>query len=96
MRYAIFSDIHGNLVAWNQVLQDIKALDADVLICLGDVVGYGPLPEDVLNAIRAETDHFVIGNHHAAAVGLLDASAFNDHARNVIECTAQQLSPESH
>lgn len=96
MRYAIFSDIHGNLVAWNQVLQDIKALDADVLVCLGDVVGYGPLPEDVLNAIRAETDHFVIGNHDAAAVGLLDSSAFNDHARNVIEWTAQQLSPESH
>ena len=46
MRYAIFSDIHGNLEAWNRVLEDIQALEADVLICLGDVVGYGPKPDE--------------------------------------------------
>ncbi|MFT5466560.1 MAG: diadenosine tetraphosphatase ApaH/serine/threonine PP2A family protein phosphatase [Verrucomicrobiales bacterium] len=95
MRYAIFSDIHGNREAWHRVLEDIRALQADVLVCLGDVVGYGPLPEEVLNEIRAETDNFVIGNHDAAAVGLLDASAFNPHASSVIEWTAEQLSEES-
>ena len=52
MRYAIFSDIHGNLPAWNQVLADMRALEADVLICLGDVVGYGPKPQEVLDAIQ--------------------------------------------
>ena len=49
MRYAIFSDIHGNLQAWNAIYRDMVDLDADVLVCLGDVVGYGPLPEEVLS-----------------------------------------------
>lgn len=96
MRYAIFSDIHGNREAWRRVLADIRSLEAEVLVCLGDVVGYGPLPEEVLSEIRAVTPNFVIGNHDAAAIGKLDSSIFNDHARSVIEWTARRLSPESH
>lgn len=95
MRYAIFSDIHGNLVAWKAALADMEELEADVFVCLGDVVGYGPCPREVLTAIRQRTDNFVIGNHDAAATGLLDASHFNPHARAVIEWTSQQLDPES-
>lgn len=95
MRYAIFSDIHGNLPAWQEVLTDIRALEADILICLGDVVGYGPRPQEVLDEIRSVTDYFVLGNHDAAAAGLIDPSLFNDHAHAVVLWTRENLTTES-
>ena len=95
MRYAIFSDIHGNLEAWNRVLEDIRLLAADVLVCLGDVVGYGPKPDEVLTSSREATYNFVMGNHDAAAVGVIDPSWFNPNARAVIEWTRGQLSEDS-
>jgi len=95
MRYAIISDLHANWQAWAAVLEDIRENQADTIICLGDVVGYGPRPEEVLASVRQQTANFVIGNHDAAACGLLDASIFNDHAREVVEWTAQRLSPDS-
>ena len=95
MRFAIFSDIHGNLPAWDQVLADIRSLEADVLICLGDVVGYGPKPQEVLDGIRSVTDNFVLGNHDAAAAGLIDPSIFNEHAHSVVLWTREHLSTES-
>ncbi len=96
MRYAVFSDIHANLQAWNAVLRDMRELEADVLVCLGDVIGYGPMPEQVLTAIRAETQNFVIGNHDAAAVGVyIDSDLFNPHAKDAIDWTRKQLSEDS-
>ena len=95
MRYAIISDIHANWQAWSAVLQDIQENKADAIVCLGDVVGYGPRPEEVLSSVRQHTANFVIGNHDAAACGLLDASIFNDHARDVVEWTRQRLSSDS-
>ena len=95
MRYAIFSDIHGNLPAWQRVLEDIRELEADVLFCLGDIVGYGPKPQEVLDAIRAETDYFVIGNHDAAAAGILDPSIFNEDAHAIVLWTRDHLNQES-
>lgn len=95
MRYAIFSDIHGNLPAWEQVLADIQSLETDVLICLGDVVGYGPKPQEVLDGIRRVTENFVLGNHDAAAAGIIDPSIFNDHAQSVVWWTRDRLSDES-
>ncbi|MEN8783482.1 MAG: metallophosphoesterase family protein [Akkermansiaceae bacterium] len=94
MRYAIVSDIHANLRAWEAVLADIRSQQVDVIVCLGDVVGYGPKPAEVLEAVRSATDHFVLGNHDAAAVGMMDYSIFNDHARQAIEWTRTELSPE--
>ena len=95
MRYAVFSDIHANRQAWEQVLADLKHQQVDELICLGDAVGYGPRPEEVLASIRENTPHFVMGNHDAAAAGLFDAAQFNDRARRMIEWTRDQLGPES-
>ena len=92
MRYAIVSDIHANIQAWEAVLADIRSQGVDVIVCLGDVVGYGPKPAEVLEAVRSVTDHFVLGNHDAAAVGMMDYSIFNDHARQAIEWTITELS----
>lgn len=91
MRYAIFSDVHANRQAWEAVLADIAQQGADTLVCLGDVVGYGPKPLEVLAGVRAVTANFVLGNHDAAACGRLDPSIFNERARVVIEWTREQL-----
>ena len=61
MRYAIVSDLHANLQAWNAVLLDIRSSRIDQIICLGDVVGYGPRPAEVLKSAYANIDHFVLG-----------------------------------
>lgn len=95
MRYAIFSDIHGNRPAWEAVLRDMRQLEVQVMVCLGDVVGYGPKPLEVLRAIRAETDNILMGNHDAAASGVLDDSIFNPTARQAIAWTRQELDQES-
>ena len=91
MRYAIFSDIHGNLQAWEAVLADMRVMGAEVLVCLGDVVGYGPRPQEVLDSIRAETQNLVAGNHDAAAAGMLRLSCFNPTAREIIHWTRKRL-----
>lgn len=96
MRYAIFSDVHANLRAWEEALSDIRAQRVDVLVCLGDAVGYGPKPEEVLSGIRAVTKNFIIGNHEAAAAGMIDYSVFNDNAKHSTEWTKQALTAESH
>ena len=95
MRYAIVSDIHANLQAWNAVLLDIRSSGVDKILCLGDLVGYGPQPAETLQSLYEHVDHFILGNHDAAACGKLDASYFNDGARELIEWTREQLNPES-
>ena len=95
MRYAIFSDVHANLTAWEAVRRDISQREVDVLVCLGDVVGYGPRPMEVLAGIMAVTPNILMGNHDAAAVGAMDCSIFNERAQRSTEWTAQALTEEA-
>lgn len=92
MRYAVVSDIHANLQAWEAVVADMAVLQIDHIICVGDIVGYGPAPAMVIDAIRRHASVVVVGNHDAAACGRMDTSLFNDSAREAIEWTADQLS----
>jgi len=91
VRYAIVSDIHANRPAWEAVLIDLRAQGVDEIICLGDVVGYGPSPAEVLESLYANVHHFVLGNHDAALCGVIDAAAFNDGARRLLDWTQGQL-----
>lgn len=95
MRYAIFSDIHANRQAWGAALVDIRNTKPDVVVCLGDTVGYGPMPEKVLASVRNEADIIVLGNHDAAAFGGIDPSIFNDEAKAAVEWTTDNLSKQS-
>jgi len=95
MRYAIFSDIHANRQAWGAALVDIRNTKPDVIVCLGDTVGYGPMPEKVLASVRNEVDIMVLGNHDAAAFGGIDPSIFNDEAKAAVEWTTKNLSQDS-
>jgi predicted phosphodiesterase len=94
MRYAIVSDLHANRQAWEAVLADAGAREVDAFICLGDVVGYGPMPLWLLNDVRQRCAAVVIGNHDAAACGRMDASIFNDEARAVVEWTRERIDDE--
>jgi predicted phosphodiesterase len=91
VKYAIISDIHANLQAWQAVWADTVALGADAVICLGDIVGYGPRPAETLAAVYSKIDHFVIGNHDAAVADLFDVSTFNDDAQEMIAWTKGKL-----
>ena len=95
MRYAIVSDIHANMQAWKAVLQDIACSDIDRIICLGDIVGYGPRPAEVLQSVHARADHLVLGNHDAVIAGKLSAELFNSRARERVKWTAEHLSPKA-
>lgn len=91
MRYAIISDLHANRQAFRAVLADIESAGVDEIICLGDIVGYGPSPAEVLALAYSRVHHFVLGNHDAVIARALDAGCFNDSARTAIEWTAKQL-----
>lgn len=95
MRYALVSDIHSNLPAWNAVLADLTALKVKKIICLGDVIGYGPQPEAVLESAYKNIDYFVMGNHDAVVAGKMSDGLFNDVAQAVIRWTADNMSPQA-
>ncbi|MCM8533302.1 MAG: metallophosphoesterase family protein [Lentisphaeraceae bacterium] len=93
MRYGIVSDIHANIQAWKAVLRDMRKNGVDSILCLGDVIGYGPNPAEVLDSCYEHCDHFILGNHDAVIGNRLDSSLFNDNARHLIEWTRDQLNP---
>ncbi|MGH2497113.1 MAG: metallophosphoesterase family protein [Ktedonobacteraceae bacterium] len=98
MRYAIFTDIHANLEALDAVLNKIDAISAkepiDQIWFLGDLVGYGPDPNECILKLRARTDVIIAGNHDWAAVGKIDLEDFSPAARISAEWTAEQLTDE--
>lgn len=93
MRIAVLSDIHGNLPALEAVLAAIKPYDA--IWQLGDIVGYGPQPDEVVARLADENATGVRGNHDAAAIGELDTDSFNDDARTAVEWTAERIEPRT-
>jgi predicted phosphodiesterase len=93
MRIAVLSDIHANLPALDAVLAALGPVDA--VWHLGDVVGYGPHPNEVVARLRELGAVGVRGNHDAAALGALDVEWFNPDGRRAIEWTARRISPET-
>ncbi|PKM81654.1 MAG: YfcE family phosphodiesterase [Firmicutes bacterium HGW-Firmicutes-14] len=66
MKIAVISDIHGNLAALQAVLADIEHKGPDYVCCAGDLVGYGPFPNEVINVIRENKIPSVLGNYDDA------------------------------
>ncbi len=88
VRRAIISDIHGNVEALRAVLEDIQRQDCGQVICLGDIVGYGPNPcecVDMVSTLQA----CVLGNHDLGA--LFDPEGFSNVAEQAIFWTRRQL-----
>jgi diadenosine tetraphosphatase ApaH/serine/threonine PP2A family protein phosphatase len=95
MRWAILSDIHGNLESFRAVIEDLREEKVDRVAFLGDVMGYGADPNDCLALLEGLTDWVVAGNHDYGSVGLTDIDVFNHSARSAILWTRDQLLPES-
>lgn len=86
----MLSDIHSNLVALDAVLAKVGAVDA--IWHLGDVVGYGPEPDGVVDRLSSLGAVGVRGNHDAAATGGTEISWFNPEARAAMEWTREAIS----
>ena len=92
MRYAIVSDIHANLGAWRTALADIADMKADRIICLGDVLGYGAEPVEVLESVYRKAYAVLMGNHDAAVCGKMGAEVFTPRAQQAIARHRGQVS----
>ncbi|MDS0525317.1 metallophosphatase family protein [Clostridium sp. SHJSY1] len=68
MKLAIISDVHGNLYALRKVLEDIDDQNVDLTVCLGDLVGYGPHPNEVVSMIKRRNIPCIKGNYDASVV----------------------------
>ena len=95
MRYAVFSDIHGNLEALETVLADAARHRPEAYACLGDVVGYGPDPNECVARVRSLGGDVIAGNHDRAAAGGTALEVFGPLARAAIEWTMSVLSDET-
>src|SRR4029078_12284341 len=80
MRVAVVSDIHSNLHALEAVLAAIDAEAPDELWCLGDLVGYGPRPNECCATIEKRADVCLAGNHDLAVRGTIDLEEFGGEA----------------
>jgi predicted phosphodiesterase len=90
VRIVVISDIHSNLVAFEAVLQEVG--EVDQLWCLGDIVGYGPRPNECV-ALLSESKHLAVaGNHDCAVVGRISLDEFNPFAALAAQWTTNQLS----
>jgi len=93
MRLLVLSDIHSNLAAFEAVLA--HAGQFDKIWCLGDLVGYGPQPNECIERLKALPHICVAGNHDWAAINRLDVSAFNPDALRACLWTREQLIPSN-
>jgi diadenosine tetraphosphatase ApaH/serine/threonine PP2A family protein phosphatase len=93
LRYLVISDIHANLAALEAVLADAPSYGE--VWCLGDVVGYGPKPNECVDRMRELPHRSLAGNHDWAALGRIDLSTFNLDARVANAWTQSELTARS-
>lgn len=92
MRYLIFTDIHGNLEAFNALLKFIQKRKIDHFVCLGDLVGYGASPNDTIQKVRSLRPLSIIrGNHDKAVSGFDSIETFNPIAAASIFWTKKKI-----
>lgn len=95
MKIAVISDIHGNMDAFSAVLEDIDRIGADAFVCLGDSIGYGPEPEQVVSKIRELNIPSILGNHELALTNRENLKWFNPAAQKSLIKTFEMLSEAS-
>lgn len=90
---AIISDVHGNAPALRAVLADIKSRGVERLVCLGDIIGYGPDPLDCVDLVREHAEWSLMGNHDFAV--LYEPTNFNPGAETAAYWTRAQFDAET-
>lgn len=96
MRLAVFSDIHSNIEALECVLKRIDKEKVDKAYCLGDIVGYGPNPNECVDLVKKSTDKVIMGNHDSAVINQTDILLFNSYARESTEWTRRMISDDNY
>lgn len=94
MKIAVLSDIHGNLEAFNSVLAHLESVNIQHIVCLGDVVGYGPRPNECIELVQQHCAFCLMGNHDFVASHPVSISDFNELAQEAVLWTRRQLTPE--
>ena len=96
MRYFIFSDVHANQEAFNAVLSAIADEHVDRIIFLGDIVGYGAQPNEVVDRLKAlRPDAMIRGNHDKVIAGIEDGSSFQELAHASAMWSRLQIRPDN-
>jgi diadenosine tetraphosphatase ApaH/serine/threonine PP2A family protein phosphatase len=95
MRVAVISDVHGNRHALDAVLAALAEDEPDEVWCLGDLVGYGPQPNECCVAVAARADLCLAGNHDLVVLGSLDLHDFAGDAAAAAAWTQGVLQPDS-
>jgi predicted phosphodiesterase len=96
MRYGVFADVHSNLEALEAVLAFYKKERVQAFLCIGDIVGYGPNPNECIQLLSALNKiQITAGNHDYAVVGLKELTWFNSFASRSLVWTRRQLKEEN-
>lgn len=95
MRVAVIADIHGNYRALEAVFADIDKLGIDEIISLGDNIGYGPEPEQVVQALLQRNVFSVMGNHELGLISVGYFNRLNPGAQESLQITKRMLSGDS-
>jgi len=95
MRILLLSDIHANLPALEAVLKRAKEIGYDKIMCAGDLVGYYPWPNEIVEWARENVDLCVMGNHDAIIAGLFEPDTFTSSARAAILWTNEVISDKN-
>ena len=91
MIFVVYSDVHSNLEALSNFFNVLKDVNYDKLVCLGDLVGYGPDPNSVVELIREKSDIVLGGNHDFGVVGKTSLANFNPYALSACIWTREKL-----
>ena len=91
MKYGIFGDVHGNIEAFEKVIEFYKNENIDEYLCVGDIVGYGTNPSECIEEIKRLKAETVCGNHDWAAAGILPLYDLNPAAKSAVEWTRENL-----
>ena len=95
MRYAVISDIHSNIEALTGVLKEIDSMPVDLILSLGDIVGYNSNPNECVELVRERNILSIAGNHDIRAARKKEPDDFNDAAKEALLWTRENLSPEN-
>jgi diadenosine tetraphosphatase ApaH/serine/threonine PP2A family protein phosphatase len=95
MRIALISDIHGNLPAFEAVVEAVEASDAETTWCLGDLVGYGAEPDGCVALAKESCEVCLAGNHDLVVTGDIDIADFSATAASAARWTRETISEDS-
>jgi predicted phosphodiesterase len=95
VRYGLLSDVHGNLLALTTAVRRLTSVGVDRWLCAGDLIDYGPQPNECIAELVALDPVCVAGNHELVALGELPESRFSRRARESVRWTRAQLTEDS-